>query len=117
MAKQHPNSKPKAGHPRKAETSREIAAHRINRQAKGAAAEREFAALVFDQLGTKLARNLEQSRSGGHDLEAVGDGPAALALRGFAIEVKRYGAITPALLSRFWTQPNLKPVARPECPP
>ena len=104
MAKQHPNSKPKANHPWKAQDSREIAAHRINSRAKGAAAEREFAALLLDLLGVKLARNLEQSRSGGHDLEAVGDDPAALALRRFAIECKRYAAIPPAMLAKFWEQ-------------
>ena len=97
-------TKPKDNNSRKARDTREIAAHRIDSRAKGAAAEREFSALVFDLLGVKLARNLEQSRSGGHDLEAVGDGPAALALRGFAIECKRYGAITPAMLAKFWEQ-------------
>lgn len=91
MTKQHPNSKP-------------TAAHRINSRDKGAAAEREFAALVHEQLGAKLERNLSQSRNGGHDLEAVGDDPTAQALRRFAIECKRYATVTPALLSRFWQQ-------------
>jgi len=76
----------------------------INSRTKGATGEREFSRLVLDVLGVKLARNLEQSRSGGHDLEAVGDEPAAQALNRFAIECKRYAAITPGLLSRFWLQ-------------
>lgn len=104
MTKQHPNSKPTAKHPWRKQNSREVAAHRINSRDKGAAAEREFAALVYDHLAVKLSRNLEQSRSGGYDLEAVGDDPAALSLRRFAVEVKRYGTITPALLTKFWQQ-------------
>jgi Holliday junction resolvase len=80
------------------------AAPRADSRAKGAAAEREFAALVLDLAGVKLVRNLEQARGGGHDLEPQGDDPAAAALRRFAIECKRYGTVTPALLAKFWQQ-------------
>lgn len=76
----------------------------INSREKGAAAEREFSRLVFDHLGVALARNLEQSRNGGHDLTAHGTDPVSLALDAYAIEVKRYRAITPAMLAGFWRQ-------------
>lgn len=76
----------------------------INSRAKGADGEREFSRLVLDSLGVRLARNLEQSRSGGHDLEPVGDDPAAQALGRFAIEVKRWATVTPAMLGKFWQQ-------------
>jgi hypothetical protein len=76
----------------------------INSREKGAAAEREFARLIFDHLGVELRRNLEQSRSGGHDLLPVGEGPVSLALDAYAIEVKRYREITPAMLAGFWRQ-------------
>jgi len=76
----------------------------INSRAKGAGAEREFARLVHDHLGVTLERNLEQSRNGGHDLIAPGDCPVSAVLDAFAIEVKRYNTLTPALLVRFWDQ-------------
>jgi hypothetical protein len=44
------------------------------------------------------------SRSGGHDLEAVGDDAAAVALNQYAIECKRYSSVTPGLIGRWWEQ-------------
>lgn len=76
----------------------------INSRDKGASGEREFSRLVLDELRVKLARNLEQSRSGGHDLEPVGDCPTAKALGRFAIECKRWASISPAMLGKFWQQ-------------
>jgi Holliday junction resolvase len=76
----------------------------INSRAKGAGAEREFSRLIEQELGVPLVRNLEQSRNGGHDLTAPGDDPVSRALNAYAIEVKRYREITPALLDRFWQQ-------------
>jgi Holliday junction resolvase len=78
----------------------------INSRAKGAGAERELAGLIFDQLGVRLIRNLEQARGGGHDLVLHPDeaGPAAEALDRFAIECKRYQRITQASLVNFWQQ-------------
>jgi Holliday junction resolvase len=76
----------------------------INSREKGAAAEREFARLMFDHLGVSLVRNLEQSRRGGHDLTAPGADPVSLALDAYTIECKRYRAITPAMLAGFWRQ-------------
>ena len=76
----------------------------IDSRAKGAGAERELSRLILDHLGVPLARNLEQSRSGGHDLAATGTDPVSLALGTFAIEVKRYATVTPALLAKFWEQ-------------
>lgn len=71
------------------------AATTINSRAKGASAEREFARLVQAETGVRLVRNLEQSRGGCYDLEAGGDqNPATLSLKRFAIEIKRYAAIT-----------------------
>jgi hypothetical protein len=76
----------------------------INSREKGAAAEREFARLIFDHLGVELRRNLEQSRSGGYDLLPVGEGPVSLALDAYALEIKRYREFTPAMLAGFWSQ-------------
>lgn len=72
----------------------------INSRNKGASAEREVSRLIYDELGIKLSRNLEQWRSGGHDLTAANDGP----LSSYAIEVKRYAKISNALLKNFWQQ-------------
>lgn len=88
----------------KQKTSSSHAAGRIDSRTKGAAAEREFAALVLDLTGVKLERCLEQARGGGHDLEPVEDDPAAQAMRRFAIEVKRHAVITNAKLAVFWRQ-------------
>lgn len=76
----------------------------INSRAKGAGGEREFAKLVLDHLGVSLVRNLEQSRAGGHDLTTTSTDPVSLALDAYAIEVKRYAAISPAMLAGFWEQ-------------
>lgn len=68
----------------------------INSRNKGAACEREFAALLFDHLGFVCRRNLEQSRSGGHDLDG---------LPGWAPEVKaRSVSPLPAELAAMWQQ-------------
>ena len=78
----------------------------INSRAKGASSEREFAGLIHDHLGVKLVRVLDQSRGGGFDLAPAPDqsGPVVEAVRGLAIECKRYGSITPHLMTRFWSQ-------------
>ena len=47
---------------------------------KGAAAEREVLKLLGAELGQMLTRNLQQTREGGAD---------CLAIKGFAVEVKR----------------------------
>lgn len=54
----------------------------INSRAKGASAEREVADLVFDELGVRLKRNLEQYRA-----DEQGD---LNGLDGWTIEVKHY---------------------------
>ncbi len=72
----------------------------INSRNKGASAERQVAKLIYDHLGVKLKRNLEQTRSGGHDL--VPESPGLL--DDFAIEIKRYAKITKPLLDKFWEQ-------------
>ncbi|MDD5036675.1 MAG: hypothetical protein PHE55_18200 [Methylococcaceae bacterium] len=76
----------------------------INSRDKGATGEREFARLLHEHLGVKLVRNLEQSRSGGYDLEAEGKDPTAEALGRFAIECKRYAATTPGSIAKWWGQ-------------
>lgn len=69
---------------------------KINSRAKGASAERELIKELGGYLGdVQLKRNLEQTRAGGHDI---------LGLEGFAIEVKRYKALTEAMLDGFWDQ-------------
>jgi len=59
---------------------------------KGAAAERELAKILADELGERVCRNLEQVRSGGCDL---------LGLAPFAIEVKRCETLA---LPAWWRQ-------------
>lgn len=71
----------------------------INSRAKGAAAEREVANILNTALGSKLVRNLEQTRSGGHDLI---DNSGVLDK--YAIEVKRYAKITESMVVGFWQQ-------------
>ncbi|AEG02710.1 putative PDDEXK endonuclease [Methylomonas methanica] len=78
----------------------------INSRAKGAGAEREFAGLVQDWCGVRLIRNLEQTRSGGHDLIVHPDesGAVADAFRLLAIECKRYQTATDAQIQKWWAQ-------------
>lgn len=100
------NAKPMPAHKTPANCPLNIQAKRetINSRAKGAGGEREFSKRVFDLTGVKLERCLEQSRRGGHDLEPLGDSPAALALGRFAIECKRRRVVTPGDLGAFWRQ-------------
>lgn len=62
------------------------------RRSKGATAERELAKLLAEQLGSDITRNLEQTRSGGHDLTGVG---------AFALEVKRQEKLN---INAWWEQ-------------
>lgn len=73
---------------------------------KGAAGEREFAAAVLDALGVRLVRQLDQCRSGGFDLAPAPDDTSAGAvlLAGYAVEVKRRRAATPASVAVWWRQ-------------
>jgi hypothetical protein len=77
-----------------------------SQRTKGSAGERDLCHAIEADLGVRLVRNLEQSRTGGHDLIVHPDahGPAADALRRLAIEVKRSARAQPADLSRFWSQ-------------
>lgn len=59
---------------------------------KGANGERELAKLLYDRLGVELHRNLDQSRSGGYDIEGLPD---------FAIEVKRQEKLE---VGKWWNQ-------------
>ena len=82
----------------------------INSRQKGAGAEREFAGLVHDWSGVRLIRNLEQTRSGGHDLIVHPDevGSVADAFRKLAIECKRYQTATDAQIQKWWAQAVLQ---------
>ena len=73
---------------------------------KGAGGEREFARALEDQVGLRLARNLEQSRQGGHDLTLPEEatGPVAEALAMLAVEVKRYREVSTGSLAAWWSQ-------------
>ena len=73
---------------------------------KGAAAERELAAALEEQIGVRLTRRLDQARGGGHDLDLPDGaaGPVAETLRRLAVEVKRYQAVTAASLAGWWGQ-------------
>ncbi|MEX0385846.1 putative PDDEXK endonuclease [Spiribacter onubensis] len=59
---------------------------------KGASGEREIASLLGQYLGAEVVRNLEQTRSGGHDL---------LGIEPFALEVKRCERVT---IPVWWRQ-------------
>lgn len=78
----------------------------MNSRNKGANGERELAALIHEELGVRLVRNLEQSRRGGHDLILHPDeaGPVASWLARYALECKRHCRATPALLRGWWSQ-------------
>lgn len=78
----------------------------INSRTKGAGAELEFSNIVYQWAGIRLIRNLEQSRSGGHDLIVHADevGQVADSFRSLAIECKRYGKVTPGLIKTWWQQ-------------
>lgn len=80
---------------------------------KGAAGERELAGALFDELGVKLVRRLEQTRIGGFDLEPDPSqtGPIAATLRRYAFEVKRHARATPALLRAWWSQAETQATA------
>jgi Holliday junction resolvase len=82
----------------------------INSRQKGAGAEREFAGLIHDWSGVRLIRNLEQTRSGGHDLIVHPDevGSVADAFRKLAIECKRYQTATDAQIQKWWAQAVLQ---------
>ncbi len=59
---------------------------------KGAAGERELFALLTEQLGVNVTRNLTQTRAGGAD---------TLDVLGWSIEVKRQEALS---IASWWTQ-------------
>ena len=73
---------------------------------KGASAERELSALLFDELGIRLQRRVGQCRDGGCDLEVHPEerGPIAARLARFSIEVKRHATASPHLIERWWQQ-------------
>lgn len=58
---------------------------------KGARGERELARILSDHLGVEVARNLTQTRDGGHDLDGLP----------FALEVKRCERLA---LKAWWNQ-------------
>lgn len=67
-----------------------------NSRAKGAAVEREFCAMIATHLGVSCQRNLEQSRSGGHDITG---------LDGWAPEIKARANVPPrSELINMWAQ-------------
>lgn len=78
----------------------------MNSREKGVGAERELARLLYDHLGVRMVRNLEQSRRGGHDLIQDPDASGAVAswLASHAVEVKRHAQATPALVRAWWAQ-------------
>lgn len=61
---------------------------------KGASGERELAALLTNITGMEVRRRVRNLK-GEDDLEGVA---------GWSIEVKRYTAITPALVATWWQQ-------------
>jgi Holliday junction resolvase len=63
---------------------------------KGAAGERELFALLSEQLGVIVTRNLTQTRGGGAD---------ALDVPGWAIECKRQETVS---IASWWTQTQMQ---------
>lgn len=66
----------------------------INSRAKGQAAEREVAALIYALTGWEVRRRIENKKD---DNDLIG-------IPGWCAEVKRYAKFTPALLAFFWEQ-------------
>ena len=77
---------------------------------KGAGAEREFASKLGDLVGEPelLRRNLEQTRSGGDDLQVIPGNyhnPELVSrLDGFSIEIKRHAKAPPSAVKSWWHQ-------------
>lgn len=68
----------------------------INSRNKGASFERSVSSMIYDELGIKTKRNLDQYQSkGNYDL---------VGLDGYALELKRYAKITDAMKRNFWQQ-------------
>ena len=63
-----------------------------SQRSKGSRGERELFALLTEQLGVTVTRNLSQTRGGGAD---------SLNVEGWAIEVKRQEALS---IASWWTQ-------------
>jgi len=86
------------------QSSRKKSVQRINSRSKGAAGEREFIQLIKDYLGddSNIKRNLEQTRSGGYDIEGV---------EGWAIEIKRYAVVREGNIKDWWQQTTDQAVA------
>jgi len=82
----------------------------INSRTKGANGELEFARCIHDELGIRLVRNLEQTRSGGYDLVPHPDesGPVVDVLHVLAFEVKRYRRATNGLITAWWHQTRIQ---------
>ena len=78
-----------------------------NSRRKGAAFEREVAALIRDHLGFDCKRNLEQYQAGGDDLSGV---------PGWSIECKRYAAVKHGDLRLFWLQCEAQAAAKGDRP-
>jgi Holliday junction resolvase len=70
----------------------------VNGRNKGASFEREIAGLLFDELGIKFKRDLEQYRSADHG-DLLADDPAFP----FVIECKRYASGT-SCKAAWWQQ-------------
>lgn len=85
---------------------------KINSRQKGAAAERELISELRGYLGDEftstMKRNLEQSRKGGHDIAGV---------HGWAIEVKRYKALSESDLTRFWERQVIEQAVKAKARP
>jgi hypothetical protein len=75
----------------------------VNSRNKGARVEREFATLCRDHLGIEVQRNLEQTRSGGHDITGM---------EGWSPEIKARAKVpTPGELEIMWEQATDQAVA------
>lgn len=77
----------------------------INSRTKGSGGERELCHRFEELLSVTLARNLQQTRKGGHDLIVTGGEPEMVALlERFAVEVKRAATAPPCIRENWWRQ-------------
>jgi len=90
---------------------------KINSRAKGASGEREFANLLYDHLGVKLERKLDQCRGGGHDLTLSDTStPVAQYLDRYAFEIKRHSTATRGKIADWWEQAKRQAIAANKLP-
>lgn len=75
---------------------------------KGRLGEQQVVKLFSEYLGINIGRNLQQSINGGHDLDTSSNPLVS----GLSVEVKRYKAVTDALIDGWWQQAERQAAAK-----